>query len=133
MMPSSFGCSPGTYGDRRWMTELQNRLMICDPTADLITLGYAKPGQKSARHAVPSALSEAEVPDCLPGRLLHPGNGDRTPRMPALVARSDSAIRLRLMGRIGAAVVRSGGDSKKSVDGTQATTCGMDSGPLDPS
>src|SRR6266496_3637827 len=46
-MPSSFGCSPGTYGDRLWTTELQKRLMICDPTADLITVEYAKPWRKA--------------------------------------------------------------------------------------
>jgi hypothetical protein len=31
--PSSLGCSPGTYGDRLWTTELKKRLMIVIQTA----------------------------------------------------------------------------------------------------
>src|SRR5215469_17831355 len=94
-MPSSFGCSPGTYGDRRWTIELQKRLMICDPTADLITVRYAKPWRKSALHPVLTAEkvssgSRAEVPD--PFRVdCFPWQGDRTPRMSVPVARSDFA------------------------------------------
>src|SRR6516225_4039294 len=75
-MPSSFGCSPGTYGDRLWTTELQKRLMICDPATDHIKVGHAKLWEKSALHAAlihgegSAPDSEAEVPDSLSGRWL---------------------------------------------------------------
>jgi hypothetical protein len=49
-MPSSFCCSSGTYGDGLWTTELQKRLTIFDQTADLITVGNAKPWRKSGLH-----------------------------------------------------------------------------------
>ena len=32
-MSSAVGCSPGTYGDSLWTTELQKRLMVYNPTA----------------------------------------------------------------------------------------------------
>src|SRR5260363_299906 len=50
MRPSIFGCSPGTYGDRLWTTELQKRLMIRDPGIDLITVGDAALRWKPALH-----------------------------------------------------------------------------------
>src|SRR5262245_20965701 len=61
-MPSRFGCSPGTYGDRPWTTGLQKRLMICDPTAELVTVGHARSWRKSPLST--RRRSRGEHPTC---------------------------------------------------------------------